>query len=218
MTQINRVKAVFDEWAENGRAGGMEDGHGPTAIQAFNRLNLAPKDRYLDIGCGNGYTLRWAKERVEGANVWGIDVAPKMIALAQQMSTEGDKSRYLVGEFPHQDVPDNNFDAIFSMEVFYYMPSIDEGLRGVAKALKPGGHFVCTVDYYKENPACHSWPEDTGVSMTLWSAEDWKTGFERAGLEVVEQCRLRPQSSTDAPGWKHSEGSLMTLGKLRSSL
>lgn len=218
MSQVAKVQAVFDTWAQNGRADGMERGHGPTAVQAFDKLGLGSGQRYLDIGCGNGYTVRWARERVGEGEVWGIDVAPEMIALAKRMSeASAPDARYLAGEFPNPKLPENYFDAIFSMEVFYYFPSVDAGLAAAHAALRPGGLFTCVVDYYQENAASHSWPEDTGVSMTLWSAEQWREGFERAGFEVVEQGRLFPQEEDAAtPDWKESEGSLMTLGRKKS--
>jgi len=83
----------------------------------------------LDIGCGNGYTLRWAAERCRDAEIWGVDVSPKMISLAQDMDASGAGIRYLCGQFPHPEIPPNYFDAIFSMEVFHYMPAIESGLE-----------------------------------------------------------------------------------------
>ena len=133
MSQVEKVQAVFDEWAQNGRAEGMEKGHGPTAQQAFSRLALRDQQRYLDIGCGNGYTLRWALEQAPGAEVWGIDVSSKMIDLATRMTLghQGDK-HFISGSFPNPELPKEHFDAIFSMEVFYYLPSVGEGLAATA--------------------------------------------------------------------------------------
>jgi ubiquinone/menaquinone biosynthesis C-methylase UbiE len=210
MGQVEQVQRVFDEWANNGRAEGMERGHGPTAIQAFNRLGLKGTQRYLDVGCGNGYTLRWALERAPQAELWGIDVASEMISLAKRM-TNNESVRFIAGEFPNESLPTNYFDAVFSMEVLYYLPSIDQGLNAVANGLRPGGLFACVVDYYEEHKESHSWPSDTGVDMTLWSADQWREGFKRAGFEVVEQKRLFPVDA-ESQG-KESAGSLMTLGR-----
>ncbi|MCP4449078.1 MAG: class I SAM-dependent methyltransferase [Myxococcales bacterium] len=218
MSQVAKVQAIFDTWAQNGRADGMERGHGPTAIQAFKKLELRPGQNYLDIGCGNGYTVRWAANKDRAEDVWGIDVAPEMIALARRMSADSaPRANFFAGEFPSETLPENHFDAVFSMEVFYYFPSVDDGLSAVQGLLKPGGLFTCVVDYYQENAASHSWPEDTGVAMTLWSADQWREGFARAGLEVVEQSRLFPtDNAQSSPDWKQSEGSLMTLGRKSS--
>src|SRR5690606_11824763 len=107
-SQVARVQCLFDAWAQNGRAEGMERGHGPTAIQAFEKLNLREGGRYLDIGCGSGYTLRWALDRVPRAEVWGIDVAPQMIDLARRLTAghgSDDRKHFLTGVFPSAELP-----------------------------------------------------------------------------------------------------------------
>ncbi len=79
--QTTRVRDVFDDWARRGRAEGMERGHGPTARQGFDRLEVGAGTRYLDIGCGNGYTVRWAA--AAGARATGLDVSAEMITRAR---------------------------------------------------------------------------------------------------------------------------------------
>ena len=210
---LDTVKAVFDDWAQNGRADGMERGHTPVARRAFERLELAAGQRYLDIGCGNGYTVRWAAAVDPSVDANGLDLAPEMIDLAAR-KTEAANARFVVGAFPSPDLV-GPFDAVFSMEVFYYLPDIDAALAAVYEALAPGGRLVSTIDFYRENRASHSWPEDTGAPMTLWSEVQWREAFERAGFRDVEQARLTqifdPTSGAER-SWIHDVGSLMTLG------
>lgn len=52
--RIDEVRQLFDRWAEQGRAEGMEKSHGPSARAAFERLEVGPGQHFLDIGCGNG--------------------------------------------------------------------------------------------------------------------------------------------------------------------
>ena len=111
---------------------------------------------------------------------------------------------------------DEAFDAIFSMEVFYYLPDLSVGLREVRRLLKPGGRFVCIIDFYEENAASHSWPEDVGVPMNLMPESMWRASMTYAGLEVLEQTRLiHPLQEGEVPGWKQDEGSLMLLVRKR---
>lgn len=56
--RVERVQAVFDEWATAGRADRMAHSHAPFARVAFVKLRLRPGSSYLDLGCGNGYTVR----------------------------------------------------------------------------------------------------------------------------------------------------------------
>ena len=92
MTSIHpstaRVRDIFDDWARSGRAEGMETGHGPSARAGIERLALGQGDGYLDIGCGNGYTLRWVSAVVGTAGrAIGIDVAPGMVERARALSS-----------------------------------------------------------------------------------------------------------------------------------
>lgn len=204
---LTPVRTLFDRWAESGRAEGMERGHGPSARKAFDRLGVGPGTRYLDVGCGNGYTVRWAAEL--GATAVGIDVSEKMIALARSLSPAG--TRFIHAPFPLPLLKAKSFDAIFSMEVFYYLPDLSWGVLSTARLLAPGGLFACVVDYYEENPASHGWPEEVGVKMNLLSEKGWRDVMQEVGLEVVEQTRVCNPDAVET--WKRDVGSLLTLAR-----
>lgn len=212
--QLLRVRDVFDELAESGQAAGLERGHGLAARLAFDALAVGAGHHFLDIGCGNGYVVRWAAKIAPAVDALGIDVSAQMIALARALTSGQPNARFRRGSFPQIDLKVGHFDAIFSMEVFYYLPDLAVGLKTVSQLLAPGGRFACVVDYYQENAASHSWPEDMGVAMHLLSAAEWRTAFEDAGLEVLAQERLRvPYVPGATVSWQHTEGSLFTLGR-----
>lgn len=212
--QVVRVRDVFDEWAENGRAERMAQAHALVARQAFAALGLAPGQRYLDIGSGNGYTVRWAAQVATSVEAVGIDVSAQMIALARQLTVGLPNARFRRGSFPMAELAPGSFHTIFSMEALYYLPDVEAALRAVHDLLVPGGQFACVIDYYQENEASHAWPADLGVSMHLLSAGEWRQALEDAGLAVVRQERLFPPlSAGEEPSWKHTEGSLFTLSQ-----
>lgn len=212
--QLLRVRDVFDELAESGQAAGLERGHGLAARQAFDALGVGPGHHFLDIGCGNGYVVRWAAQAAPSVDALGIDVSAQMIALARALTSGQPNARFRRGSFPQIDLKASHFDAIFSMEVFYYLPDLAVGLKAVSQLLAPGGRFACVVDYYQENVASHPWPEEMGVAMHLLSAAEWRTAFQDAGLEVLLQERLRaPYAPGALVSWQHTEGSLFTLGQ-----
>lgn len=210
-----RVKEVFDDWAERGRAEGMEQGHRFSARAGFDRLALAEGDHYLDLGCGNGYTVRWASSRVgESGRAVGIDLSPNMVDRACAAAMGLSNVQFHQAAFPEHVLPHGVFQGVFSMEVLYYLPDVPAAVTEVARLLQPGGRFACVVDYYEENPASHSWPQDLGCPMTLLSMAGWRAAFEQAGLMVEEQCCLQyPLAPGEEPGWKHTQGSLLTLGR-----
>jgi ubiquinone/menaquinone biosynthesis C-methylase UbiE len=212
--QLQKVSKLFDDWAERGRADGMEKGHTPTARQAFELLKLQPGQHYLDIGCGNGYTVRWAAAIDPTVQALGMDVSERMVQQARQLSSDFPNTRFIHAPFPLPLLKAQTFDAIFSMEVFYYLPDLPWGIISAARLLKPGGLFACVVDYYQENEASHGWPEKLGIPLTLLSEEGWQNAMSDVGLEVLEQRRLFPPlSEGEEPDWKHEMGSLMTLAR-----
>jgi SAM-dependent methyltransferase len=211
--RVTRAGSLFDEWADAGRAEGMERAHAPIARRVFEALPLPPDGRYLDVGCGNGYTVRWAAERMPAGRAVGLDVSSQMIARAQSLSADYSNAEFIESPFPAPGLSDGSFDVIFSMEVFYYFPDIDAALEAVAKLLKPGGTFACVVDYYGENEASHGWPEHVGVAMTLLSRSAWRRAFERAGFVRVRQEQLTEPVSEATEQWRATVGSLVTVGE-----
>jgi SAM-dependent methyltransferase len=215
-SRVRKVQDVFDDWARRGRATGMERSHGPTARRALSYLPLPDDGRYLDIGCGSGYTVRWAAERLPRGEAVGVDVSGEMIEVATSLARELPRLRFLHGAFPDIELESGSFDAIFSMEVFYYLPRMDAALAAVARLLKPGGRFACVVDYHLGNPASHDWPEELGVEMNLLDESGWREAFESAGLAVVEQTRIRLPADEASEEWKVRFGSLLTVGARES--
>ncbi len=210
-----RVREIFDDWAQRGRAEGMELGHAFSARVGFERLGLESGDRYLDVGCGNGYTVRWAAGLIgdEGRGV-GIDLSDEMIARAKKASAGLANVDFQVAEFPAHGLEPASFRGIFSMEVLYYLPDVEGALRAITALLAPGGRFACGVDYYRENEASHSWPDDLGCPMELLSMRGWYGAFEAAGLDVLEQqCVQYPLQQGEEPSWKQTQGSLLTVGR-----
>jgi SAM-dependent methyltransferase len=217
--RVERVRAVFDQWAQGTAADDMASSHWPVARVVLERLDLRRDARFLDIGCGNGYAVRWAAKAAPKGHAVGIDVAPEMIALAKRLSVSHDNVEFRVARFPGAapvqapPLAPGGFDACFSMEVFYYLPDLDAALRDTLSLLVPGGRFACAVDYYAENAASHSWPDDVGVPMTLLGESGWREAFMRAGFANVRQERIRQPAGTAAAAWKVTEGTLLTLGE-----
>lgn len=212
--RVVRVRDVFEDWAARGRAEGMAESHAPLVRPVFERLPLPPDGSYLDIGCGNGYTVRWAAAAAPEGRAVGLDVSPRMIERAREQSTGLPHAEFHLATFPDDHpLEPGSFDVIYSMEVFYYLPDLGAGLGEVRRLLRPGGVFACQVDYYEENAASHSWPEDVGVEMTLLGEAEWREAVERVGLEVAEQFRVRLPPEEASEPWKATEGSLVTVGR-----
>lgn len=213
-----RVAHLFDAWARTGRAEGMERGHAVLARAAFAALELQPGERFLDVGCGNGYALAAAAACIGPRGcVDGIDVAPAMVERARARRPAEVPGAVYEGAFP-DGLPDGvTYDAVLSIEALYYLEDVDAGLAAVRERLAPGGRFVSVIDHYAENTASHGWAGDLGLPMVLRSEAAWREAFVAAGFTDVAQRRLHhPVRPGEAPGWQQTVGSLLTLGRRRA--
>ncbi len=93
-------------------------------------------ERILDVGCGTG-TLSAAIAR-QGAAVTGVDNSAEMIASARE-KYDGVRFEVVDGQALTYS---NEFDAVFSNAALHWMPRADDVLRGVERALVPGGRLV----------------------------------------------------------------------------
>jgi 2-polyprenyl-3-methyl-5-hydroxy-6-metoxy-1,4-benzoquinol methylase len=199
---LERVRALFDHWAEGGYGEAMERDYGPVAKQMLDRLQMRPRYRLLDIGCGNGYLVRWAAEL--GALAFGIDGSPRMIERAKHASTKHPTAEFRRAFFPAHFLKPKSYDIVVAMESMYYMPDLTTALKSARDLLVPGGTFACVNTFYGENQASHNWPQQCGVAMTLLSQAQWYQALTDAGLVVMAQERV-----FNGPG----AGTLLMLGR-----
>ncbi len=96
--------------------------------------------RVLDIGCGGGI-LTDAMAR-QGAEVLGIDLAAKPLAVAQlhalDVQTEGVSYREISAEDLADEQP-QSFDVITCMEMLEHVPDPSSVVRACSQLVKPGG-------------------------------------------------------------------------------
>ena len=97
-------------------------------------LAAKPGERILDLGCGDG--ILTAELEALGADVTGIDSSEDFVAATR---ARGLDAKLMDGQ---QLTFDGGFDAVFSNAALHWMTDADAVLRGVARALKPGGRFV----------------------------------------------------------------------------
>jgi trans-aconitate methyltransferase len=116
-----------------------DDKHSFVWKQASDLVELLgpqPGESILDIGCGTGHLT--GKLAQAGAAVVGIDRSPEMVAEARRnypsLAFEVADAR----ELTYAD----RFDAVFSNAVLHWISEAGAVVRGVARALKPGGRFV----------------------------------------------------------------------------
>ncbi len=100
-------------------------------------------ERALEIGCGAGFGMNIILEKFGAASVRGIDIDPEMVARAQKhMRHYGARAEVSVGDVTAIPAEDQSFDVVFDFGVLHHVESWEDGIREVARVLKPNGLFV----------------------------------------------------------------------------
>lgn len=106
-------------------------------------LRLKKGSRVLDIPCGTGrHAVRLARR---GATVLGVDLTEAYLREARRAAKRLPNARFVRGDM--RRIPlENEFDAAINLWTsfgYFDKPSDDAAtLRGIARALKPGGLFL----------------------------------------------------------------------------
>jgi SAM-dependent methyltransferase len=117
-----------------------EDQQIPTYESALERVDFAPGQRVLDIGCGVGAFLRLVAER--HGEPFGIDASESLIALARTGLPHADLR---VGDMEDLPYPDSSFDLVTGFNSFFFANDFVAALREAGRVAKPGAPIVIQV-------------------------------------------------------------------------
>ena len=139
---FNNVAPIFDETFENEITRRLRQ-----TVYATVESLTPPGSSILDINCGTGIDALALARR--GYNVLGIDIAPKMIELAQAKAHRQNffAAKFLLGSFEHITEKTNaSYDLILSnFGGLNCVRQLDTTAQQVASVTKLGGYFVAIV-------------------------------------------------------------------------
>jgi SAM-dependent methyltransferase len=156
-------------------------------------LRMIADRRYakaLEVGYGSGAVLLAIAAGVDELHGIDLDADP---ALAQaRLGGYGRAATLIQGnvyELPYETA---EFDLVLSFSVFEHLHRYEQGLREVARVLKPGGRFLLGM------PAVNTMMELGFRVIGFKGINDHHvttpravaSAFDRAGLRVVEHARL----------------------------
>jgi len=148
-------------------------------------LEVSPRWRVLEIGCGMGRLLRPLAGRVD--RVVGVDLSPEMLRRARDYC-EGLRNVELHSTDGRLDfLPDAAFDFVFSHIVFQHLPRktyAERYFREAFRVLAPGGIFRVQVDG-RSRQVFRRWIADSW-SGVVFSARELTRRLERCGFRVTE--------------------------------
>jgi ubiquinone/menaquinone biosynthesis C-methylase UbiE len=108
--------------------------------------DLRPGAAVLDVGCGTGTLAIEVQRRLGSAGrVVGLDPSAEQIARARAKAARRNLPvEFQVGVIEQIAFPEQTFDAALSTLMMHHLPASlkRQGLREIARVLKPGGRLV----------------------------------------------------------------------------
>lgn len=108
-------------------------------------LELVPPQvnpgRLLDVGCGTGRLLQWARQRWPSAQLVGLDISQGMIDQARMTLGHDPGASFVLADAAKYDA-DAPYDLVLSSSSLHWLRPWDEGLLRVVAAVRPGGFLV----------------------------------------------------------------------------
>jgi SAM-dependent methyltransferase len=150
-----------------------------------------------DIGCGPGYVTGFLNDA--GVDVFGIDLSPEMIAIAQH---DYPALRFQVGTMTDLDLADHSLVGIVAFWSVIHVP--DHAIPGVLeqfrRVLRPQG--LCLVGFHVGDETRHTSDGYTGRPISVESHHrppSRMTGWLRdAGFSIEAELVIGPDE--DSPG------------------
>lgn len=157
---------------------------------------IKPGQRVCDVGCGYGGTARLLADHY-GASVTGITVSGKQYEGA--IAEAGEKTRFILGDWLENDLPDESFDAAIAIESTEHLPDVAKGIREMARVLVPDGRLVICA--WMAGPAPKKWEKRhllepicrEGCLVGMGDESDYRRWVSDAGLEMLGSENLSRQ-------------------------
>jgi SAM-dependent methyltransferase len=188
-----------------------------TEIAAFMResgdalarsLGVKPKQRVLDLGCGDGTTALPIAQL--GADVTGIDIASNLVEAGNRRAAKAGLTNIKFQEGDAcdlQGVPDASFDLTVTIFGAMFAPKPFDVAREMVRVTKPGGRIVMgnwipndatsfVSQLLKTSSAFTPPPPEGFVSPMLWGVEAniverfGKAGIPASAITMVKDSFL----------------------------
>ncbi len=190
LTNDERLRQEFNDWAKAGRGPSMEKAHRPVGEQAIELMNISEQSHVLDVGCGSGWAVNLIAAKASKGRVVGIDISDEMIRLAAESSASFSNVELRIASAEKLPFRDGEFSHVFSMESLYYYSDMLEALKEIKRVLGPGGLFVTVVDLYEENKPSRQWIDQLKVPVQFLNIGQYRSLFESAGFINIRDQRL----------------------------
>jgi SAM-dependent methyltransferase len=208
------LRRNFNRWARWGWGKQMERDHASITENMLSRLRFDVDERVLDLGCGDGWTVRRiASVAGATARVVGVDVSDEMVTLAKTQSAAIPNAEFRVASAESLPFEENRFTKVVSVEAFYFCNDQDRVLKELLRVTTPGGNLAILMCIFKGHPDVNEWTSELRVPVHVRSGEEYKEMLRNAGWTNAEAEVFTPPSVTPQRGISHGMALLITAQK-----
>lgn len=195
-----RVSYDVDASGYADRVRGLLDAHPHLRahLDVFAELVLRDEGGLVaDVGCGPGHVTRYLHD--SGTDVFGIDVSPVMVAIAQRDHPD---LRFDVGTMTDLGSDDGSLGGIVAFWSTIHVPdhAITGVVEGFHRALRPGGRVL--IGFHVGRGIEHASTGYTGEAISVdthlrrpATVSSW---LRDAGFQIESESVFRPDD--DVPG------------------
>jgi len=195
------IEAIFDGFANSfeSRLAHLEYKAPQLVGDAFSALMGEPRGdlRILDAGCGTGLCAPHLRPYAE--HLSGVDLSAGMLAKAKATKlydelTKAELTAFLAGK-------NAEYDAVISADTLCYFGALEEFATAAAKAIKPGGTLIFTVEALDDGA-----PEEHKITISGRYAHSGRyldRILPEAGFEIIARASkvLRLEDLVPVEGW-----------------
>jgi len=131
----------------------MNKGHGALSLWGLSHVNIKPDYVILDAGCGGGKTISRLAQRAFRGKVFGIDYSTDMVKYSRKVNKTliaENRAEIREGSVEKTGFPNNFFDLITAIEIYYFWPSLPDALREIKRVLKLCGRLLMVNEMVKD--------------------------------------------------------------------
>lgn len=160
---LEKMDAFFDARIGDYDAHMLCDIEGAREFYPFTAgcLPVQKNASVLDLGCGTGLELEYYFAVNPTASVTGIDLAPGMLE-ALRTKFPDRNLRLILGSYFDADLGQELYDAAVSVESLHHFTQAKktELYKNLYMALKPGGYFILTDYFAKDDENERHWQRE----------------------------------------------------------
>ena len=153
---------------------------------AFQTLALGSPANMLDVGCGNGHTIRYFKRFWPETQYTGLDWSPVALDIAAKMDPD---VTYICGEIGKTAL--RRYQLVTALGVVEHFEDLQAGLSAVRETISDGGLAYIEapncIGYATSEPIEGFRQLNIGSRQHEWHLRrpTWEEQLRKAGLEIL---------------------------------